>query len=214
MKNKESLDFFRNIAEQDNVTELSCKLFSKNDHTQLDADFILKHCDTTTNLLDLGSGSGLIINKIYNKVAKITAVEPFKSFTDLIVKSDNIFIENKTLEDYTPAFDEHFSLLTIFGTMHYFNENEAIAIYTKYINFLNDGGKIIIKNQFGVTEDVVISGYSQELKTDYYAWYRHIDKEVAILKQIGFKNIEVVDIYPPEANRWNNTHFYAIVAEK
>ena len=33
-------------------------------------------------------------------------------------------------------------------------------------------------------------------------------------KEIGFKNIEKFDIYPPEANRWNNTHFYAIIAEK
>ena len=31
---------------------------------------------------------------------------------------------------------------------------------------------------------------------------------------IGYKNIEIVDIYPPEANRWDNTHFYSIVAEK
>ncbi len=41
-----------------------------------------------------------------------------------------------------------------------------------------------------------------------------IEKEIELLKNIGFKNIETFDIYPPEANRWNNTHFYAIVGEK
>lgn len=50
--------------------------------------------------------------------------------------------------------------------------------------------------------------------TTIFASYRHIDKETLLLENIGYKNIKVVDIYPPEANRWDNTHFYAIVAEK
>ena len=72
-------------------------------------------------------------------------------------------------------------------------------------------GKIIIKNQFGIEQDVTVEGYSQEQKTEYYAQYRQINKEVSILSNIGYKNIEVFDIYPPECNRWQNTHFYAIV---
>ncbi len=59
-----------------------------------------------------------------------------------------------------------------------------------------------------------MSGYSKEQKADYFSQYRHIDKEVKILKDIGFKNIETFDVYPKQANRWNNTHFYAIVGEK
>ena len=98
--------------------------------------------------------------------------------------------------------------------MHYVERSEAIKIYKKCYNFLKEHGKIIIKNQFGVNDDVLVAGYSEEQKTDYYAQYRHIDKEINLLKEIGFKNVEKIDIYPPEANRWNNTHFWAIVGEK
>ena len=74
-------------------------------------------------------------------------------------------------------------------------------------------GLLLIKNKFGVKGDVVVNGYSEELKMNYYSEYRHLDKEIEILKNVGYKDIQVTDIYPPEANRWNNTHFYAIVGK-
>lgn len=83
----------------------------------------------------------------------------------------------------------------------------------KYANEDSEG-KIIIKNQFGVRDDVVVEGYSEEQHSNYFAQYRFIDKEVVNLSNIGYQNISVMDIYPPECNRWENTHFYAIVAEK
>lgn len=102
----------------------------------------------------------------------------------------------------------------MFGIVQYFNESEIIKIYEKYFNNLKENGTTIIKNQFGVNEDVLVSGYSKELKKNYYSQYRHIDKEVKILENIGYKNIEVIDICPPQCNRWENTHFWAIVCKK
>ncbi len=65
-----------------------------------------------------------------------------------------------------------------------------------------------------MNEDVIINKYSEELKTIYYSEYRTVEKEKYLLAQAGFKNFEVFDIYPAECNRWDNTHFFAIVAEK
>lgn len=90
----------------------------------------------------------------------------------------------------------------------------AIEIYKRYFCFLKQGGKLIIKNQFGVSDDVTVDGFSAEQQKYYYAQYRHIDKEISILNKIGYKAMNVFDIYPSEANRWPNTHFYAIVANK
>ena len=73
---------------------------------------------------------------------------------------------------------------------------------------------IIIKNQFGVEETVEVAGYSEENKTNYYSQYRTIAKETEILEKVGFSNIKTYDIYPKKANRWDNTHFYALVATK
>ena len=38
--------------------------------------------------------------------------------------------------------------------------------------------------------------------------------EIERLKNIGFKDVLVHDIYPSEANRWSDTHFYALVCKK
>jgi len=211
MENKKAFDFWSSKAE--NTTDAKdLKLNPINDHTQMDADFILKYADKTTSILDLGTGTGLIVNKIYDKIGKITCVEPFEGFTKYIARSENIKVEHQTLMGFEPS--ETFDLITVFGVMHYFNEKESIEIYKKYFPALKKGGRLIVKNQFGVSEDVIVDGYSEEQKTDYFASYRHIDKEVKILETIGYKNLEVVDIYPPECNRWENTHFYAIVGEK
>lgn len=211
MKNKKALEFFENMS-LNTKDQQSVKLANVTDLTQIDADFIMQHCGKESSILDLGSGTGLIINKIYDKVRNIVAVEPFSAFTEFIVNSPNVKIVNKTFEKFST--EEKFDCVTIFGTMHYFNEQEAIKIYTKFFDNIKNRGKLIIKNQFGVTEDVTVDGYSEEQKTNYFAQYRFIDNEVKILQKIGFKSIQVVDIYPPESNRWTNTHFYAIVASK
>ncbi len=212
MKNKEALDFFKKMSQNTN-DQKSVKLANASDFSQMDADFILKYCNANTEMLDLGSGTGLVINKMYDKVKTVVAVEPFASFTKFIVNSPNVEVVNQTFDEYSPG-DRPFDLITIFGTMHYFNEEESVKIYSKYFRNLKKGGRLIVKNQFGVTEDVTVEGYSEEQKTNYFAQYRHLDKEMANLRRIGFCKTESFDIYPPECNRWTNTHFYAIVAEK
>ncbi len=212
MNNTKALKFFENVAEKNPDNPLGIKLKDTNDCTKFDADFILKFVDNNTEILDIGSGTGLIVNKIYDKVKSIDCVEPLKNFTKHIVKSTNVKIINKNVFDFETS--KQFDLITIFGVLHYFNETEAIKIYKKCLNNLKPNGRLIVKNQFGVKEDVTISGYSEEQKTDYFAQYRHLDKEVKLLEDIGFKNIQTFDIYPPEANRWQNTHFYAIVTDK
>ena len=212
MENKEALGFFQKMAANSHDPK-SVKINPGNDFTQMDACFILKYADENSIILDLGSGTGLTVNKIYDKVKHITAVEPFSSFTQFIVSSDNISIVNKTLDEFQIDRTDY-DLITIFGIMQYFNEEESISLYEKYYYALKKGGHIIVKNQFGIKEDVVVEGYSEELKTNYYSSYRYIDKEVGILQKVGYKKLKIEDVYPPECNRWENTHFYAIVGEK
>lgn len=211
MNNKEALDFFLCLSQNSNDPQ-SVK-FSINDFSQMDANFILRYSNHLTRILDLGSGTGLILNKLYDKVGAITAVEPFESFSKFLVKSANISVINKTFAEIQ-AEKMAYDLVTIFGTMHYFNESEALGLYQKFLPALKEGGKIIVKNQFGIREDVTVEGYSEELKCNYFAQYRHLDKEIGLLERVGYYNVKAFDIYPPECNRWDNTHFFAIVAEK
>lgn len=209
MGNAKSLEFFENMAEN-NPDEKSIKINKMNDFSKMDANFVMKYANSESELLDLASGTGILINKIYDKVKHITAVEIFEQFTKFIKKTSKIEILNQNIALFETA--RTFDLITMFGIVSYFNKDEIIEIYSKNLTKLKENGKLIIKNQFGVQEDVLVSGYSEELKKEYYSQYRHLDTEVQILKQVGYKNVEVFDIYPPECNRWDNTHFWAIVA--
>jgi cyclopropane fatty-acyl-phospholipid synthase-like methyltransferase len=211
MGNKQAIDYWCKKA-SNNPDEKTAKVQACNDYTHLDAAFILKYATKDSDILDLASGTGLILNKIYDKVRTIVAVELFETFSRFIKKSDNITVINEDINVYEPA--AAFDLVTMFGVVQYFDYTEIEKIYRKYHTCLHTQGKLIIKNQFGVKEDVLVSGYSEELKEDYFSQYRYLGHEIELLTKTGYKNMEVIDIYPPECNRWDNTHFYAIVAGK
>lgn len=211
MKNSDALIFYENMSKDSSLTPNSVKLAKNSDFSNIDADFILQHTNENTEILDLGSGSGLIINKIYNQIGHIVAVESFVKFTNFITKTPKINVVNNDIFNFKSH--KKFDLITMFAIVQYFNEAEIKKIYSKYKKNLTTNGKIIIKGQFGVQDDVVVSGYSTELKTNYYSQYRHIKKEAEILKKIGYQKIKIIDIYPPKCNRWENTHFYAIIAQ-
>ena len=212
MNNQKSLLFFENLANSEGLIPGLEKLAHKNDWSSIDAEFILKYSQKNFRVLDIGTGTGLIINKLYDKVGTVTCVEPYTKFTKFVTKSPNIRIINENIFNFET--EEKFDLITAFGVMHYFNEEEATQVYGKLITFLRHGCRLILKNQFGIKDDVTVAGYSEEQKADYFSQYRCLKKEIEILENVGFKNIETIDIYPPEANRWNNTHFYSIVGEK
>lgn len=207
-----ALDFFAKMAKEESDNPNCLKMAKNSDFSDMDADFILKYATPDTSLLDVGSGTGLIVNKIFRNVREITAIEPFVDFSKFIIKDKNIVVINKTSSDY--EIDRQYDIVTCFGFCQYLDEDEVRFFYKKIYNALKDNGKIIIKNQFGIKEDVTVKGFSTELKKNYYAQYRYINKEIDILNESGYKNMQFFDIYPPECNRWKNTHFYAIVADK
>lgn len=198
--NDKALGFFKNLAESAELDPTSVKLANKTDFTDLDAQFILKYANKESEILDLGSGTGLIVNKIYPYVGSIVCVEVFKEFTQFIADSKNITIVNQNLFEFETK--KQFDIITAFGIMHYVNEEDSIKIYAKYKKYLKPNGILIVKNQFGLTETVNVSGYSEEQKRDYYSQYRWIETEKQNLIALGFKIVAVNDIYPKEANRW------------
>jgi hypothetical protein len=78
---------------------------------------------------------------------------------------------------------------------------------------LKNNGHLIVKHQSGVNEDVEVVKFSEELQSNYFALYRHKDKDESLLTEQGFK-VQVIDIYPDNMNPWKNTHHYAYVAKK
>ncbi len=163
-------------------------------------------------LLDLGSGTGLLINHLIDDFAEITAVEKYKGFSKFIERSPKVEIVNENLLLFETK--KKYDIVSLFGVMNYFNTEEAKRIYQKTLKFLKDNGMLVIKNQMGIYGDVLVNGYSEELGAQYYSHYRQVDKEIELLQEIGFAEIEKIDIYPAEFNRWENTHFYALICKK
>lgn len=179
------------------------------DFSQFDIALVQRYADKKYSLLDLGSGTGLLINSLTERFAHILAVEKYPEFSKFIKTADNIRVINSDL--LTFAETERFDRITIFGVMNFFNEKEAADIYRKARNWMNPDGLMLVKHQMGCDDDVTVDGFSQELDTNYYSEYRWLKNEIKLINQAGFDVIETVDIYPPEFNRWNNTHFYALV---
>lgn len=213
MTNKEeAYKFWESLAHSDNVTQETVKFGCKDNFIEYDAACILDFANIHTNMLDIGSGTGLIVNQLVDKVNSIDCVEPFPELSKFIKKKDNVQVINKNIFDFEP--EKKYDLITMFGFITYFSELEARQIYKKAFSCLYTGGGIIVKNQFGLEDDVIVSGYSEELGRNYYCAYRKVSKEISILEEIGFKNIKMIDIYPKEGNRWSNTHFYALIGNK
>jgi SAM-dependent methyltransferase len=210
MNHNDAIEYWRSVA-KNNPNEKTAKVNPHNDFTNIDADFILRYVSASSNILDIASGTGLTIKKYYKKVGHIDAIEKFPELSRFTVDAPNIKIHNEDILRYMST--KKYDVILMFGIVSYFNEAEIKIIYKKYKKNLMPNGVLLIKNQFGTSEDVLVSGYSDELKQSYHSQYRFIDKEVDMLKCIGFDVVDIVDLYPPKANRWSNTHFYAIVAK-
>lgn len=179
------------------------------DFSAFDIDFVRRFAGASKHLLDLGSGTGLLINPLVNAFGQITAVEKYPQFSRFIAQEPHVELIHADLNVFEAS--DQYDLVTIFGVMNFFNREEALRLYRKAVNWIKPGGVLIIKNQMGVQEDVLVDGYSEELGTQYYSEYRWVRHEMQLITEAGFTVDEPVDIYPSAFNRWPNTHFYALV---
>ena len=137
---------------------------------------------------------GLIIKRLVNHVESIVAVEKFEEFSSFIAKNPRIKVVTADIIEYEPQ--DTFNLITLFGVAHHFNKQEISQIYDRAHGWLDEGGQLIVKNQFGIKEDVIVDGFSQELNKEYDVSYRCLDTEVRLLKGAKFKNIRVMIFIP------------------
>ena len=209
MGNEKIIRFYDKLAQT--ISDPKATRNKAKDFSKFDIQLMKSLGGKDKTLLDLGSGTGLLVNHIVDDFKMITAVEKYPEFSRFITKTPKIRIINEDILNLQLSLDHKYDIVSLFGVMPYFDYDEAILIYDKVKKYIKDDGILIVKNQFGVKEDVVVNGFSEELKTNYYSEYRHVEKEKNILIEKGFSNVEVIDIYPAEYNRWDNTHFYALI---
>ena len=184
----------------------------KADNTH-DRDFELVSNLVTSDsvVCDLGAGTCIIAARLAPLVRRVVAIDKFAGFLESAPKIDNLTVCAADISDYKSEVT--FDQILLFGVITYFDEEESYAIYRRCLDMLKPNGKLIVKHQCGIAEDVNIDRFSEQVGGRYVAFYRHREKEIQILENI-FSHVEVIDIYPAENNPWPDTHFYAFVCSK
>lgn len=210
MGNSKSLDYYDEMAKT-----ISSAQETRNkapDFSAYDIAFVKQFQNANHALLDLGAGTGLLLNGVMDGFDKVTAVELYPSFSQFITDAPHLTIVNENIMTFDTS--DRFDLVLLFGVMNCFNAEEAATIYANCAKFLHPGGRVIVKNQMGVNDDVLVDTFSEELGKTYFSSYRHPDSEKALLSDAGLITETVTDIYPDTFNRWDNTRFMALVAQK
>lgn len=179
------------------------------DTSDLEIEFLNKHLNKSDDVLDIGTGSGLIVNKLFNNVNHITAVEKFEGFTKFILDTPKILVINAELNGF--KMRKKFDAILSFGVSQCFSLKDIRPMYESFIEMLKPNGKLIIRMQCGIEKGKIVDGFSEELQTNYFADYRHWEFEKQLLEEVGFKNIQLFDIFPDTLNVWPDTRHYLFV---
>ncbi len=177
---------------------------------QLDVGFISQYLTPTSRVLDLGAGTCTLTQEILPLVAEAVAVEKFEEFLKRVPTHSRLKLICSDVSEFESP--EKFDVILLFGVVNYLTLEDEQTLYEKCARMLSSDGYFIVKNQCGIGEEVVVDKFSEELNCDYHARYPAVDEQESRLNQ--HFSVARYDIYPPQYNRWSNTHFYAFECRK
>lgn len=185
--------------------------FQYDDTHIYDLRLIKKLIKPNSEVLDLACGTCYISNQFVDQVKYIKAVDKFPQFLKFCKKTEKLEIVVCDILTFTDS--KKYDLILLIGIMLFFDDQDSETIYKKCHELLKKNGVLLVRHQCGVKEDVVVNKYSQTVGGNYYARYKHLDKEAKMLKRI-FPTVEIVDSLPKRLNPWPNTHHYAFICRK
>ena len=203
-------DYWENLASR--ITDPKQTRNKRDDYSDLEIEFLKPFLGSDISVLDLGSGSGLVVNKLVKLVGHITAVEKFQSFSQFIDQSDKLELINADLICF--RLYKEFDLILATGVMQCIEGKYIADIYKNVFSMTRPGGHFIAHIHCGLEEDVIVDRFSEELNAQYYAEYRQYEKEKQLLLQAGFQSVEVHDVFPDWLNKWPNTRHFLFVCQK
>ena len=161
-------------------------------------------------VLDLGAGSCIVSGRLAELGATVLAVDKFDAFLAAALPHPGLRTQCSDLLDFET--EARFDVVLLFGVLNYFTADEASLLYRRCRSWTRPGGVVIVKHQCGVDQDVTVDRFSEQIGAHYFAFYRHVRREEALLREV-FGAVQVEDVYPPELNPWPDTHFYAFICE-
>lgn len=176
---------------------------------EFDVALVRKYLTRSSHILDLGAGTCTLSERLLTDDRKIDAVEKFPGFLDKAIQHPGLSKISCDIADFVP--DKKYDAILIFGVINFLTREEERLVYERCGAALNNRGVLIVKNQCGVDAEKVVDSYSEELAATYHARYPAVFEQKSMLSE--YFNVEIVDIYPPVMNRWDDTHFYAFVCK-
>jgi cyclopropane fatty-acyl-phospholipid synthase-like methyltransferase len=202
--------YWENLAK--NIQQPAQSRNKRPDTAEIEIPFITRYFSREDHIIDIGSGTGLIINKLIDHVAHITAVETFEGFSKFILDHPKILLITADITSF--KMRKLFDGAMCTGVAQCFERNKMTTIYQNIFSMIRPEGRFISRMQCGLNEDVVVDGISEELGEQYFAEYRQVDSEIRLLKDIGFEKVEIHDIFPDSLNKWSNTRHFMFVCDK
>ena len=158
-------------------------------------DFLPKNMK---NVIDLGTGTGLQLIKLYKEYPNVhtTAIDISDGMLKKLEErhiSDNITIVNKSFFDYD--FGNDIDAVISSQALHHFESNDKLTLYKKVYECLKKDGVFVNEDYFAEDEET-----EKQLFEDYYNLVRGegkhydtpltIEHETEILKEVGFSSVE------------------------
>lgn len=158
-------------------------------------------------ILDLGAGDGRLA-EFLSKSNDVTAVDFIDAgLTRLASPTLHPIICD--LIDFVPTAT--YDLVVLFGIAIYLDRQSMCGVYSRCFDYLATGGTLLIHQQFGLDDDVVVDEFSQCLGSHYRAEYRSVKTESELLRSAGFTKITAEDT---GHDRWPNTKFKLLIVKK
>jgi cyclopropane fatty-acyl-phospholipid synthase-like methyltransferase len=139
------------------------------------------------HLMDFGSGTGLLLERIAPHVGKITAVDVSQSMNaQLRAKQDRIACPVEILEMDLAVTPLHRKFDGIISSMTMHHIKDVVAMFAKFHALLNQGGFIAIADL-----DLEDNSFHSEDTGVHHAGFDR-DALVRVASSAGFKNVETV----------------------
>lgn len=142
--------------------------------------------DKTMHIMDFGSGTGLLLERVATQVGKITAIDISKSMnSQLNEKRNRLGCEIEILEvDLEKShIEQKFDGIISSMTMHHIED--VSALFGKFHSMLNDGGFIAISDLD--SEDG--SFHTEDTGVFHFGFDRNAILKVA--SDAGFRNVDI-----------------------
>jgi cyclopropane fatty-acyl-phospholipid synthase-like methyltransferase len=183
--------------------------YKHDDALQFDLALALQYVQKDSFVLDLGCGSGALINSLVEHCSYVEGVDKVAGLmrhcrTDLPGKLKCV---ESDVMDYKS--DRKFDIVLLFGVANFLTKEEQRSLYSRIGTFLKPNGAFIAKHACGVTEEVFVDTFSEVVGSRYNARYPNLSDEISCLEE-NF-DVKVHDVYPAYLNPWNDTHFYAFI---